>query len=161
MTVTRATHDDLPVLAALYDDTARWLSERGISQWQVGEHSVDRLAQTDAYVAWEDERVVGGFLLVPPDPALWPDADTVVARYLSGLVLARSHAGQGQALLTEAVRHVATPRLRLDCWDGNEALKAFYTRAGFSDCGTMPEQTWVVRRFEKELGEERQWRSHS
>ncbi|MBB6052008.1 GNAT family N-acetyltransferase [Armatimonas rosea] len=156
MTVARATSAELPALAALYDDTVRWLSERGVSQWQVGEHSVERLAQTDAYVAWEDKRAVGGFLFVPPDPVLWPDTDTVAARYLAGLVLARSHAGQGQALLTEAACHAATPRLRLDCWDGNEALKAFYTRAGFTDCGTVPEQTWVVRRFEKEFGEGRQ-----
>lgn len=161
MTVARATSAELPALAALYDDTARWLSERGIPQWQVGEHSVERLSQTEAFVARDCDQVVGGFLFVPPDLALWPDALEVVARYLSGLVLARSHAGQGQALLTEAARHAATPRLRLDCWDGNEALKAFYTRAGFTDCGTVPEQTWVVRRFEKELGEGRQWRSHS
>jgi GNAT superfamily N-acetyltransferase len=151
VTVTRATPEALPALAALYDQAAVWLAARGIAQWQVGEHSVERLASADAFVALDAGEVIGGFTFVAPATTLWPDTAHTSACYLSGLVLARSHAGLGQALLHEAERFATGQRLRLDCWDGNDALKAFYTRAGFRDCGAMPEQSWVVRRFEKEL----------
>ena len=149
MTVARAVPAELPALVSLYDEAAQWLQERGVVQWQVGAHTAQSLVAVETFVATEKESVVGGFCFVPPDPDIWPDAQQADACYLSGLVVARSHAGIGLVLLAHAEQLAASPRLRLDCWAGNEVLKAFYSRAGFSACGIVPEQTWRVQRFEK------------
>lgn len=149
MTVARATLAELPALVSLYDEAAQWLQARGVRQWQVGEHTAQRLAELETFVAKEKDRLVGGFCFVPPARDLWPDAHKAEASYLSGLVLARRHAGAGRVLLAHAERLASAPRLRLDCWAGNEVLKAFYESAGFTPCGLVAEQTWMVQRFEK------------
>ncbi len=149
MTVARAESSDLSALAALYDEAAKWLLECGMTQWQIGGHTAQNLANVEVFVAKETGSLVGGFCFVLPSLDVWPDAVHTEAYYLSGLVVARSHAGKGSALLAEAEQLVRAPRFRLDCWAGNEVLKTFYSRAGFTACGTAPEQTWLVQRFEK------------
>jgi len=42
-------------------------------------------------------------------------------------------------------------RLRLDCWDGNSFLKAYYRERGFRDMGRAQEEDYRVRLFERDL----------
>jgi len=41
--------------------------------------------------------------------------------------------------------------LRLDCWDGNSFLKAYYRERGFRNMGRAQEGDYWVRLFERDL----------
>ena len=145
----------------LLEEAAEWLWAKGIHQWRPGAHRAARpklLAQLQRgclILAEADGRLAGGCLLTEVAPAVWPDTATD-ALYLSGLVVARWAAGQdlGARILDaagEAVRRLGKARLRLDCWDGNEFLKAYYRARGFRDMGRTQENDYWVRLFERAI----------
>lgn len=152
----RAVESDRRALLALYDAVASDLLARGIAQWQPGGLSLDLspTAPSRAFVAEDDAVIVGAFLLVPRDPAIWPDERPAV--YLSRLAVAPAYQGCGLGawLLSQAegiARTQSADVLRLDCWAGNVALQRFYQANGFVERGVVPEETWEVRRFEKDV----------
>lgn len=51
----------------------------------------------------------------------------------------------------ERARERGSPRLRLDCWDGNATLRAYYRAAGFRELEAVPEHRYAVRLFEMEI----------
>ena len=42
--------------------------------------------------------------------------------------------------------------LRLDCWDGSVALRAYHRALGFTELDAVREHGYEVRLFEKKLG---------
>ena len=156
-TIARATLADLDVAIALYEDAARWLVARGIDQWRPGDYTRewarDNIERDEMYLAWRDGAAVGKFTLVWDDPEVWgeqpPDAG-----YLHGLATARSEAGRGLGvtLLRYAARRVAAAvrrYLRLDCTASNQALRDYYTRAGFTHVEDKWHGGWGASLFEQ------------
>jgi GNAT superfamily N-acetyltransferase len=75
---------------------------------------------------------------------------------VSKLVVARSHAGRGIPLgilrfAESHARAIGHALLRLDCWDGNARLRAYYRDAGFAELESADEVGWRVRLFERAL----------
>ncbi|HUY79944.1 MAG TPA: GNAT family N-acetyltransferase [Ktedonobacterales bacterium] len=154
-TITRATLADLGAVIDLYEDAARWLTARGIDQWRPGDYTVERargnIERDVVYLAWREGRPVGKFTLVWDDPEVWgeqpPDAG-----YVHGLAVARSEAGLGVVMLRYAARMVAQAGrryLRLDCLASNQALRDYYTRAGFTHCEDKWYDGWSSSLFEQ------------
>lgn len=93
-----------------------------------------------------------------PEP-LWADLPecSVDALYVHGLMVRGAFAGRaiGRALLRWAEWQGATAGkrvLRLDCMASNHALRAYYTRLGFTYRGDATQHTYTGSRFEKTIG---------
>ncbi|HEX8496931.1 MAG TPA: GNAT family N-acetyltransferase, partial [Actinomycetales bacterium] len=162
-----ADRSDVVRLVELRDQAARWLTDRGIRQWGPGEVEAAEVAEQVSAGEWfvtrsEDDGppvVVAALRLLWADEQVWgpmpPDA-----AYVHGLVVDRTHAGQGlgatllrwgQEQALEAGRTV----LRLDCVESNPVLRAYYRAAGFSQVGRRdfdgPWHSAVL--LEKQLGD--------
>lgn len=155
------TERDVDAFLALLEEAAAWLWSRGIEQWRPRTMAARRSLYVHAARA-------GGLLVLRDGPALragclatprrdpyW-EPSRLPARYLHALVVARSAAGRGlgRAVLAGAAARAqdeGAALLRLDCWDGNETLRAYYREAGFRELEAVPTQGFYVRLFEKRL----------
>lgn len=150
---------DLPGFVAVLEETAAWLWGRGIRQWEPGSMRAQEptlaswAAAGHLLVARDARAVVGGCFLVPEAGREWSGRDGT-ALYLHKLAVARAHARRGIARrilahCDEVARTHGVPRLRLDCWDGNARLRAFYRDAGFRELEAVPSHGYAVRLFER------------
>ncbi len=161
-TIERVDVADMAGLAtfvAIHEEAAGWLWARGIRQWRPGEYALATLEREladghEVYLARRDADPVGGFTLQWEDVEVWEEQPPV-AGYLHALCVRRAYAGRelGAALLASAGRRVASagrPWLRLDCWEGNTTLRAWYEGLGFSYQG-IGEGGWAAR-YQKAAG---------
>lgn len=146
----QATPDDAATFAAIHEEVASWLWARGIHQWQPGTFPItwveNAIARGEVYVACENGAaigvVIGAVMLQEADPDTWGEASLAdPAGYIHGLRMRRSVAGRGvgRALIAWAEGELVArgKRLaRLDCWAANDALCAYYERAGYRRVGT-------------------------
>lgn len=143
ISVQEARTDDAPRLLELREEAARWMQRKGVQQWVPGEVSLENVqAQVcgrEWFVMREPEEVVAGLRLLWADESIWGSrpADTA---YVHGLVIDRRRAGDGlgAALLIWAADRASSAGrsyLRLDCAEGNPALRSYYARAGFRQRG--------------------------
>jgi RimJ/RimL family protein N-acetyltransferase len=71
--------------------------------------------------------------------------------------VAEPYAGSGVsaniiATCSDWARAAGLQSLRLDCWDGNDNLRAVYRKLGFTEGVAVPEHDWLVRLFELRVG---------
>jgi GNAT superfamily N-acetyltransferase len=139
-TIRPALPDELPHILALYEETARWLWDRGIYQWEPGTFNATDfaplIARGQLHLATRDADIAGTVTLTWADPDLW-GPDDGEAGYVHKLAVRRAYAGQGVSLrlldfAAQQAAHAGKRHLRHDCWAGNVALRAFYTNAGFT-----------------------------
>ena len=160
-TIRRAVAADVPAIVRIRDDAARWLTGRGIRQWQpgvVGDDEVlgwlsngriyvaelpaptpgQRQASPEAGVVLT-RAVVGAVRLAWTDEPVWGEREPEAA-YVQALMTARAVAGQGlgRRLLGHVEQVTAAsgrPLTRLSCLRGNLGLEAFYRAAGYREVG--------------------------
>ena len=162
----------LPAFVALAEAQAAWLWAREILQWKPGSirarqaELADRLAQgwlvTAVVPGATEPEIVAGCLLTRLAPPQWRDragaaAWTAEAAYLECLAVARPYAGRGLshavlAACADLARGHALGALRLDCWAGNETLKALYRGEGFRAVAEVASEGHRIALFEKTLG---------
>lgn len=99
--------------------------------------------------------LAAGCIATPRRDPYW-EAATEPALTVHALVVARSAAGGGLgrrvlAAVEEHARREGAGLLRLDCWDGNETLRAYYRGAGFRELHAVSSQGTRLRLFEKRL----------
>lgn len=155
-----AIADDAEGVMGLIEAAAEWLVSQGIRQWLPGELPMEwlrqRIAAGEVWIAALDGVLAGSFRLIWSDEPTWgkqPDD----AGYVHGLVINRAFAGQatGRRMLERAEALVAaTGRsyLRLDCLTPNDALVAYYERAGFTRVGEKRYLRASVALFQKRVG---------
>jgi GNAT superfamily N-acetyltransferase len=167
--IVLAVPGDIDDVLDILEDAARWLASRGINQWPTDGFPRDLvagdIARGEVYIARSDRRALGTFTLQWSDELFWPGANEA-AGYIHRIAVRRDARGLGIELIKFAERvTAATGRklLRLDCFSGNDALCAYYERAGFvrradieidpRDDGTVPESTgcFFARQYEKSL----------
>lgn len=138
-----AAGTDLDELLRLRGEAEDWLAARGIDQWRKGEVPAalvaEQLASREWHVVRSGERLVGALRLLWSDPQIWLHEDRPAA-YVHGLVIDRRHAGHGLGarMLTWAEGQALSAghnRLRLDCAEGNPALRRYYAGLGFREVG--------------------------
>ncbi len=110
-----------------------------------------------AYVLENDGQPVGS-VLVDPVPAASPlraqwhlSTLSEPLWFLHALMLEPSVQGRGLGLdFLDGVRRLVTPAggtIFLDCWAGNDKLRDFYRRAGFTFHGVYPFEDYEVAVF--------------
>jgi len=152
------TEADLEPFVELLESAAQWLWVKGIRQWRPGSMRAQRTPlerwtrSGHLVVARSEADLVGGCALVPEPTAEWA-FHSEPSHYVHKLVVARSHAGQGIGRLVlrwcqGQAQDAGMSRLRLDCWDGNAKLRAFYRECGFSELEAVHFDGYSVRLFE-------------
>jgi RimJ/RimL family protein N-acetyltransferase len=148
---------ELEHVRSVLEEASAWLRSRGIDQWPVrwpDEWIVPGVEAGTTWLARRDRDVVGTITLQWDDPVFWGD-QPAVAGYVHRLAVRRVAAGAGTALLAWAEHEVVRAGrelLRLDCWTGNDRLRAYYEAAGFTYVGDTVEETWTASRYEKRVG---------
>jgi GNAT superfamily N-acetyltransferase len=167
--ITLALPADIDDVLDILNETARWLSSRGINQWPIDgfprEMIADDISRGEVYLARRERRALGTFTLQWSDELFWPGV-AEEAGYIHRIAVRRDARGLGIELLKFAERATtATGRklLRPDCFSGNVTLCSYYERAGFvrrgdieidpRDDATVPESTgrFIARQHEKSL----------
>ena len=154
--------DDLPELVELLEEAGAWLAARGIAQWPPGTQRAQepllrhQISAGTLLVLRGPGSLAGACVLTTEVDPLW-GRHPGRATYLHKLVVARHAAGAGHgAHLVRAAESWARARscesLRLDCWDGNDALRAWYRGLGFAELEAAESQGSTVRLFEKRVG---------
>src|SRR4051812_9172765 len=144
----------------LRDSAAEWIQAKGAQGWVPGEVSLERIARQVRAQEWfvvRDPGVVAAMRLVETDEEIWGTQEPS-ALYVHGLVVARSHAGRGLGTLllrwaeTRAVTY-GRCRVRLDCGDSNQALRAYYEDLDYRCVGrkTFKPPVFSVVLYEKVL----------
>ena len=153
--------ESLAAFVAIHEEAATWLWERGIKQWRPGEFTAQPLRRIldsggEVYLARRDGVPAGGFTLQWEDVSVWGEQPPI-AGYLHALCVRRADAatGLGAALLDYAGQRVAAAGhdwLRLDCWDGNDVLRAYYEGLGFTLRGLAEKHDYSVALYERAAG---------
>jgi len=126
------------------------------------------VAAGTAHVLERDEGIIGGVFLEPEATPVTPRLRAMLAGwglntdgtplwFLQKLMVAPEErgAGLGLTLLDAAREHVRSHdggAIVLDCWAGNDKLRAFYTDAGFHLHGVFREKEYEVAVFAKGVG---------
>lgn len=135
---TRAT------FAAIVDEANAWQRARGSAGWSApfdDDWLLPRIQRGELFIAVLHDEPVAVFRLLWEDRPFWGDREVGDSLYLHTFAVRRSHAGRGiGAAVIKAVadmgRHRGRSRLRLDCFQANLSLVAFYERQGFVRMGT-------------------------
>ena len=150
--------NDLKGFVDVLEEVGTWLFERGISQWPPGSNH----AQAESFRAWIDDgdlivlregpSILGGCIVSCAPYEVWQDFPEP-AVYLRKLAVARSVGGRsyGQQIVACAEQWALDHRfelLRLDCWDGNQVLRAYYRDLGFRELGRAKEHGYAPWAFE-------------
>ncbi len=162
LTIRAATEDDVEAVVALVHDTAVWLRERNIPQWQVYlkptglreiRYAVMGAGGREFFVAFDNEQLVGTCCIQWNDVDHW-DArgNDSMAGYIHTLAVARRrhHCRIGQRMLRFAEQLIASrnkPLSRLDCSAANAKLVNYYRLMGYAAAGTKGE----IQQFEKRV----------
>ena len=160
-----AGREALRAFVALAEDAADWLWQRGIHQWKPGSIRAQqaelaaKLGECWLVTAFAGGNLVAGCLLTRHLPGYWSGRTARAgggAAYLERLVVSRASAGQGLssslvAAAEDLARDARLGTLRLDCWAGNETLKALYRGLGFRAVAEHKSDGHRICLFEKEV----------
>jgi GNAT superfamily N-acetyltransferase len=137
MDIERATADQLDAVMRLFAEARAWQRERGLDVWSVFDPAIIErdIRGGRVHLAIDAGCVCGAVTLVESDVLVWGDDDGR-ALYLHRLVSARGRAGAGIGALLigwcrDETRRRSKQFLRLDTWDGNPGMRAYYERHGF------------------------------
>jgi GNAT superfamily N-acetyltransferase len=153
LSIVRATVEDAGRVQALRDDSARWLQERGVEQWQPGELPLDwieiAIATGSVFLVSRGDHLVGSVTIMGNDPLVWGE-QAEPAGYMHLLMVDRAYNGHGigRALLawTETfILETGRGLARMDCARSNAKLRAYYERAGYRFVAdkTFPDIEWA------------------
>lgn len=139
-TVRVAVPSESPVVIALVNQAAAWLSTQGMPLWTAKELDAEQMArevEAGYYVlAFDAQEPVGVMRFTWADEEFWPEARRAEAGYVHRLAVRRTHAGKQvpMALLDWASQQVhrrGWSWLRLDCEARRPKLRALYEGLGF------------------------------
>lgn len=140
--------EGLEELLEMLRERAAWLESRGQPMWNPAylekDRFVERYRGPECFLAREDGRAVGGFVLVEEDPEIWPEGRGDRAFHVHKLVVRLGEGGKGHAgRLVSWIREFARARgkdfVRLDYYEDRECLARLY-----AGCGFRPVATWAA-----------------
>ena len=154
--------EDLDEFIEILEEAGAWLWRRGIHQWEPSSNRaqrplLERLVRSGSLItARSSQRLVGGAIITSRPTDEWAHLPSSGGIYLHKLAVSRVASGQalGRRILDYcelAAQRDGATRMRLDCWDGNAALRSYYRSAGYSELDAVESHGSLVRLFEKSL----------
>ncbi len=161
MRIELGSSGDLEAFIELLEELGAWLWARGVQQWEHGSNRAQLpvlgryLVSGDLILAREGPRLAGGCIVSTAAVPEWASRPGQAA-YLHKLAVARFAAGRdlGGEILERAAGWASDrglPTLRLDCWDGNTALRSYYRARGFVEHEAVHSHGYLVRLLERAL----------
>ncbi|PLT30771.1 GNAT family N-acetyltransferase [Peribacillus deserti] len=144
---------DVPDITRLLNKVTMDLHQRGINQWTYPweKEEIERdIKQGNCYKLLNDLQLAGTFCMRGIDQLKYLNipADSL---YLAQIAILPRYQGKGAGAQIISFARTAAELLHkplfLDCWAGNEKLKRFYVRNGFSYLGDYPEEDYFVSVF--------------
>jgi GNAT superfamily N-acetyltransferase len=154
--VRLAQANEIDAVLDVLADAATWLRERGIEQWPDrfdADWVMPAIERGETWLAERDGEVVGTLVVQWGDPMFWPGYPND-AGYLHRIAVREHGGGVGAQLLRWAEQHAARNGkefLRLDCIAKNDALRAYYERAGYEHVGDVTVGSYVEARYQKRV----------
>jgi GNAT superfamily N-acetyltransferase len=151
---------DVKIVSDILGEAARWLDQRGMSLWKIGELSPSNIAddvKTSLFFLAEcDGEAAGTVKFQLEDFVFWPDVLQEESAFFHRLAVKRDFAGGhvSSALLQWAVertRSLGRRHLRLDCEASRPRLRAIYERFGFRHHSDKQVGPYFVSRYEYEI----------
>ncbi len=149
----QAKTTDTKQVEELLFQTAKWLQNRGSTQWNELLDGYDKHGTTEAitrgevFLFKEDKEIVGMVVLLQKpsqwDLNLWGEEEQDKSIYLHRLISNREYSGRqlGRKILTWSEQGIHFPsknQIRLDCISNNPILNDFYRSMGYTFKGTSP-----------------------
>jgi GNAT superfamily N-acetyltransferase len=144
--IRRATPGDVAAVVDMRYGLTRWLSSIGTDQW-TSDLGIDRaeverrvsasIAEGTTWIAYAEEEVVGSIAIDQiTDGALWSVEELAESVILHRMMVRREFAGRqiGTRMISwaEQIALIENRKwIRLDAWDTNEGLHAYYLSQGF------------------------------
>jgi GNAT superfamily N-acetyltransferase len=156
MEIRPARPDETKTVLDVLADAAAWLQARGVEQWPAKFDSdwvTPAIERGETWLAERDGEVIGTLVVQWDDPIFWAGHPRD-AGYLHRLAVRHHGDGDGARLLRWAEQHTARrgkPFLRLDCVASNDALRAYYERAGYEHVADVTVGPYTQARYEKRV----------
>lgn len=151
MQIRLAHLEDVDNIVALLNETTLDLHNKGIQQWTYPwnkDEIKQQVIDSTVYVSLAEGHIIGTFRIENTNRPLFIDAEIY---YLSQIAVSPAFQGGtiGSAITAFACSFAKkmNKALYLDCWAGNEVLKAFYQRNGFEYIGDYPEENYFISVF--------------
>ena len=150
--VIEAQLEDVDLVKSLLYDTAKWLSEKGSTQWAgllKGEdvHNIEgAIKRKEVFLVYKSDKLIGTFALwsrqTEWDRDFWGVDEAEDILYLHRLALTKDeHGNNSGSLLLDKAKEVAVSKnkkgLRLDCIASNKFLNQYYKNNGFELVGAV------------------------
>jgi GNAT superfamily N-acetyltransferase len=154
--VRLAQANEIDAVLDVLADAATWLRERGIEQWPErfdADWVMPAIERSETWLAERDGEVVGTLVVQWDDPIFWAGYPND-AGYLHRIAARDRGGGVGAYLLRWAEQYTASHGkefLRLDCIAENDALRAYYERAGYEHLGDVSVGPYVEARYQKRV----------
>lgn len=155
--IIRAKHLHLDDILFVLNEATRDLLEKGIQQWDYPwdeEIIKDEILNNQSYVVLDKDSVVGVFFIRTIEGLNYPSIMKENHLYLYRVAVRPDYqrAGVGQEICgaSFSIAKEANKTIYLDCWEGNEKLKKFYSDFGFINCGNFPEEDYWITVFKFE-----------
>jgi len=161
--VSVATPDDLSSIQLLLLETAKWLKNKGLTQWSAllegndVHNTSDAISNGNVFLFKHEEKLVGMTIVFTKattwDQEIWSDRILERGIYLHRLAISRDFAGKSLGSLImkwieEGIVFDRKKYIRLDCMAGNSTLNSFYRSQGYHFQGEKN----GYNRYEKLLG---------
>ncbi|GEK92230.1 GNAT family N-acetyltransferase [Alkalibacterium kapii] len=145
--VKTAQLNDLSLVRKLLTDTAKWLREKGSTQWAgllKGEdvHNIEEaIKRKEVFLVYRSQKIIGTFALWSTqtkwDQELWGENESNDFLYLHRLALGNNEHGRNAgSILLDKAKEITISKdkkgLRLDCLADNTYLNTFYKKNDFS-----------------------------
>lgn len=138
--VTPLDKSEIQVFLAILLERAKWLESIGQLMWSI--ENLDPVnfekmyPNYKPYLIYENDNIIGGFVLLEHDDFLWSEEDNEKALYIHKLVIKSEFAGKGYAekvivLIKELARQAKVQYLRLDCYGDRVYLRKLYEQCEF------------------------------
>eukprot|EP00833_Pecoramyces_ruminatium_P005687 jgi/Orpsp1_1/1179719/evm.model.c7180000070512.1 len=148
-----AKNDDANEICQLLKNVTKDLHERGINQW-MDEWKIEDIREfilkKNIYVLRykENGKIIGIFSLEENKILLEQFPNSL---YLSKVALLPKYQKQkiGEKMIKKAIEIVHSQKkvVVLDCWNGNQKLKDYYTKLGFKYIKDIPEYDYFISVF--------------
>jgi hypothetical protein len=140
ITIKRANDKEVKILLQLWIDKAKWLEEQGKRLWGTDQFTEEKIKSKyddpEYYICYDNQNVVGGFILIEYDRKYWPDKRDDNALYLHKLLVCNGFNGKGYSKmildwLKEFGLGMGKDFIRLDYDNQRPAIQKLYTDNGF------------------------------
>jgi len=150
-----ANENDTFEIYYILDKAREKLNKKGIKQWSEGWdiNDLKQKCKMKCFYVLYDERgnIIGCYCIEKNIGIEWIEDKDKDYTYISSVCLHPNYQGKGlgKKLIQNAIEN-SSKIVYLDCWSGNNKLKAFYIDNGFKYVKDYKENTYYISIFKKE-----------